>query len=276
MTLDNQNNKLQSTRLRTAWIFGALGGLAFSTISYGLDSFPLLLSHTVLPLLPWVASTIPCMAVGALAGWLTYRINHILASLFIWLATGMLFSYISSHLLFEIQTAALGWLAPDWASRVQYPFNSVARGHAVIVFLVVTTISCLAGLLSINSMDSAADAVAPAGRIFAVLTWVILFALAGLAPKNSYSETLLRPVAETNQLIQFAVDHQGQTVNPTLAAQIHLRSMEAIQDLLHQPRQLILAGFDDNMSNMRVLIRFSDTWVECSVVDNLVNFCEKK
>jgi hypothetical protein len=276
MTLEDQNRLLLSTRLRTAWVFGALGGLAFSTVVWGLDSIPLLSSHTVLPLLPWVIGAIPCMVIGALAGWLTYRINHILASFIIWFATGLFFSYISSHLLFEIQTAALRWLAPDWASRVQYPFNASAQGHAVIVFLVVTTVTCLAGLLSINSMENAADAVAPAGKIFAVLTWVILFVLAGLAPKNSYSEPLLHPVAVTNQLIQFAVDHQGQAVDPTLASQIHLRAMEAIQDLLHQPRQLILSGFDENMSNMRVLVRFSDTWVECSVVDNLVNFCEKK
>jgi hypothetical protein len=54
---------------------------------------------------------------------------------------------------------------------------------------------------------------------------------------------------------------------------MHLTSLRAVQDVLEQPRRLIVGTFDEWLGQVNVLTQFGNTWVDCAVIYNQPSFC---
>jgi len=70
------------------------------------------------------------------------------------------------------------------------------------------------------------------------------------------------PLLNTDNVIQFAINHQNGTVDPAIAREMHMAIVNTIPDLLNRPRRLFLGKYDEYFQQVEVLIDFSGTWVE--------------
>lgn len=275
MTIEEQIRHSEARKRRTALLFGALAGFVFAGVAWGYDSFRLAEAHAMLPWLTFVLGAVPCMALGALVAYLASRLNSFLAGFLLWVLTGLAYAYLACHVPFEIQTAALRLLAPDIAARVSYPWASAVNAHAIIVFIIVSLVVALAGMLSTFLIDSAAASYNFFSSLFVALIWCVLFVIGGYATEDNFSVYTRQSVVAANNLVQFALDHEGQTVDPASARSINLHAIDPISDLIHRPRRLILSGYDDFFDAFDILIDFQGQFAHCSVIDQKVNFCEK-
>jgi hypothetical protein len=70
------------------------------------------------------------------------------------------------------------------------------------------------------------------------------------------------------------VDHQGQEVDRVEARQMRMSSLRAVQEVIAEPRQLIVGSYDQYLDQIHVLVRFGTTWTDCVVVYNQPSFCK--
>lgn len=276
MNIEEQIKKNTAIKRRTAVLFGLLAGLAFSTVAWGIDAYRLWQAHAFLPWLQFILGAVTTGLIGALAAFLAYRFNSIFISFILWLIAGLLFSWLGGHVQFQLTTTTLQVLAPDLAARVSYPYNAAIAGHQFLINLAVTALCVLAGLLSVNQIENAAEAAGGLGMIFALFLWLVIFSIAGYVVRDNLTVGLTDPVVGTNQLIQFALDNEGKPVDRQTALDMHLRSVDPIRDLIHSPRKLILSEYDEWLSTTLVWINFDGVWVRCMVLGSLVNACERQ
>lgn len=91
---------------------------------------------------------------------------------------------------------------------------------------------------------------------------------------NMVNEQLHAPLLATDQMIQFAVDHQNVNVDPVVARQMHLSTVDTISDLINRPRRLFLGQYDGTFSQEEVLIDFDGKWVDCTAVIAQPVYCK--
>jgi hypothetical protein len=138
----------------------------------------------------------------------------------------------------------------------------------------VSLFAVLVGILQIPLAEPAAFATSFLGKAGPLLVCAVLMFINGTIVDNLTNEPLRLAVLAMDNTIQFAVDHQGQEVNPELARSMHVSSLRPVQEVIDQPRRLIVRSYDQSLGLINVLVRFGDTWVDCSVVYNQPSFCE--
>jgi hypothetical protein len=47
-----------------------------------------------------------------------------------------------------------------------------------------------------------------------------------------------------------------------------------VEDVIDQPRRLIVGSYDEWLGQINVLVQFGDTWVDCAVVYNQPSLCK--
>ncbi len=274
MIREYQFEAVRAEKLRFGLFYGLIAGLVYSFIAWGYDAILLARSNAMLPWLQWIIGGIPCLLLGALAGWLTYRINNFLASFVIWLLTGAAFAWLAGHVPFDLASAAIGIVDPSARQLIDYPVVLGAQLRMVIIFVAVIVLSVIAGLLEIGLVEGSTEFPAPIGRFLPMVLWIALFFLAGLAAENNITQDLRQPVQNTNSLIQFAIDHRGQTVDPKLAAEMHLGAVRDLAGLMDRPRRLLLTRYDELMFDTTVVIDFGGQWATCSVFNAQPSYCK--
>jgi hypothetical protein len=90
------------------------------------------------------------------------------------------------------------------------------------------------------------------------------------------NQQLRAPLVVTDQLIQFAVDHQNTSVDPAIARQERLSTIDPISSLIDRPRRLFLGKYDESFSQIDVLIDFGGEWADCTTVYSQPVFCQLK
>lgn len=269
--------EFESTRvekLRTGLVFGLVAGSVFSLTAWGYDGFQLARSHAIYPWLTLLLGGIPATLFSGLAGWLVYRLNHFLAAFVIWLATGIVFSWLAAHIPFDVLSGALGVIDPSVRELVNYPSVIGAQARTTVIFITVIGLTTIAGMLEISLVDWTSESIAPVGRVFPVLIWVFLFFLVGLSPENNIGQDLTKPVVSMNQLIQFASDHRNQEVDKAQAVEMHLGAVRDLQDYLDLPRRLVLTRYDELMYTTTVAVDFDGQWASCSLAAGIPSYCK--
>lgn len=273
MDIETKIQRTRAHKQRVALFYGAMAALAFSLVAWGYDNFQLAQANAILPWLPFFLGLVPLMLVGTLAAWISFRIDNFLVSLIVWLAAGLVFVQIASHVTFEPLQAAFRLLRPDLP--VSYPFNEKASGVVVIASMVVVILSVVIGLMSRILMETSGEAGSVAGFLVPLLLWMVLFGLAGLPIENSFSSPFRMSVQKTNQWVQFALDHENIPVDQETAVQNHLMAVDPIRDVFHRPRRLVMTSYDDEFGSMDVLIEFGGIPVDCNFSFGNVNFCKR-
>ncbi len=262
------------TRRAYGFFYGFFVALAFAFWIWGPDAFLLNRAHALEPWFKLLVGTVVCLPVGALAGWLTMRVERGWFSALIWLAAAVIFAWISVALPFQI---APKWLAsshdlPPGFTPVIFEafFVRVSVAYAwVAVFVIV------AGVLELPMGEAAAFSTSFFGKAGPILLCFALMGITGFMVDNLNNAPFREPLVLTDETIQFVADHLGQEVEPKLARTMHMSALRTITDLVTEPRQLLVGEFDQDLGNIHVLVRFGEEWVDCLTVYNQMSNCQR-
>ena len=255
--------------------FGLLMGAAFLVGAWGIDTFEMWQVSASLPWLRLVLGIVLVLPLAGLAGWLVARADSALVGLVTWLLVAVGFSYWAGHVPYEMASWVVGWMNPDFQGQQVYPFNASALTRLWISAVVSGVLLAIGGALQTIVVDAARTTNSVLRRFFIFLVCVPFFVAAGIFADLVIQRPLRQPLVVIDDLLQFALDTEGQQVDKTLARTMHLGAVNSIRSLLHQPRSLIMGDYDlESLESARVLVDFNGEWARCWVIAGQPSFCQ--
>jgi len=277
LSFEDAHQRFEITRLKIhlGMAYGMVVGLSFATATWGVDGFLLSWAHAFYPWLKFIIGAAICLVTGAIAGWLVARLEKGMLALLFYLGTAFVFSWLTIALPFRIVPKVLTWLNPEAGKLLNYIFYAENFNSRLLITVIwVSVFLALVGILQLPLMEPAAFSTSYFGKIMPLLVCSVIMLIAGTIVDNLNNEPLRSAVLEMNNTIQFSLDHQGEEVDATLARAMHMSTLRAVEDVINQPRKLIVGGYDQSLGQIRVLIRFGNTWVDCTVVYDQPSFCK--
>ncbi len=235
--------KQNKTRQLLGLNYGMLAGLAFTLTAWGIDAFQLARASADFFWLKLVIGGLAALFLGGLVGWLGEKIDSGLVTFVLWLAAAYLLARLASHLPFEIFSKSIAALGPNLQGLTVYPYPSNVDRRMIIIYIVVLITGGLGGALQSFLVDSALGAATTFNRCLAIGVCVPFFLLAGNAVDN-LNGALRGSLVVTHEVIEFARANQGKPVDPKLAADLSLPSVDPLQSLLNRPYRLILGTYE--------------------------------
>lgn len=270
-----QRSDVIRLKWRFGMLYGIIVGLSFATSTWGIDGYLLSQANAAYPWLKFIIGAIICMIAGGLTGWLVARLESGILAALIYLGVAFLFSWLTISLPFRIFPKVVGWLDPETGNLLNYIFyEENFNSRFVVAMIWVSIFITLVGILQIPLTEPAAFSTTFFGKIAPLLVCSVIMFISGTIVDNFNNEPLRLPVLEVNDTIQFAVDHQDEQVDRTRARAMHMSSLRTVKDVISQPRRLIVRSYDQWLGQINVLVRFGNTWVDCSVVYNQPSFCQ--
>ncbi|MGZ9235827.1 MAG: hypothetical protein ACXW4E_09905 [Anaerolineales bacterium] len=264
---------IQSKR-RAGMVYGMAVGLSFAAASWGVDGFLLSQAHAFYPWLKFIIGAVICMIAGGIAGWLVARLEKVVLGLFIYLGLALVFSWLIVALPFQIFPTIMQWLDPEAGNLLNYTFYEGFQSRFVIAAAWISLFVALVGVLQLPLTEPAAFATSFFGKVAPLLVCSVVMFINGVMVDTLNNEPLRMAVLHLNNTIQFSVEHRGQEVDRALSRTMRTSSLRAVQDVISQPRKLIVGSYDQYLDQIHVLVRFGSTWVDCVVVYNQPSFCE--
>jgi hypothetical protein len=265
---------INAEKERTSIYYGVIAGLVFAFVAWGFDGIQLAQAHALYPFAMFVMGGIPTILIGAVAAWIVFRSQSFLVAFVLWLATGIAFAWLASHIPMDGVSKFISIVNPDLARMVDYPFVLAAQFQSGIAMVAVVIVTLIAGMLEIALVEATSESGAPLGRWLPAVLWIGLFAVAGLAPENNLTQNLTQPVITTNRVIQFVIDHQNQPVDRQTMLDMRLRSVDALKTVWNQPRTLVLSHYDDLVYDTVVLVNFQNQWASCIALGGWPSNCQ--
>ncbi len=259
---------------RYGLFYGIVMGLAFATATWGLDAYLLSQADAFQPWLKLIVGGLICALVGGLAGWLVMRLENAFFSLVIWLAAASVFAWMTVALPLQIIPRLLGLLDPALSSMLSYVYHEDLAARFGVAYVWVGIFVSIGGLLELPMGEPAAFSTSIMGKIAPALVCIALMYISGLIVDGLNNEPLRSALIAMDTTIQFAAAHQGQVIDPVVSREMHLTSLNTVQDLVARPRQLVVGEFDSSLEQVHVLIRFGAKWVDCLVISRQPTNCE--
>ena len=264
---------IQSKR-RVGMVYGMAVGLSFAAASWGVDGFLLSQAHAFYPWLKFIIGAVICTIAGGIAGWLVARLEKGILGLFIYLGLALVFSWLIVALPFQIFPTIMQWLDPEVGNLLNYTFYEGFQSRFVLAAAWISLFVALVGVLQLPLTEPAAFATSFFGKVAPMLVCSVVMFINGVIVDTLNNEPLRTAVLHLNNTIQFSVEHQGKEVDRALSRTMRMSSLRAVQNVISQPRKLIVGGYDQYLDQIHVLTRFGSTWVDCIVVYNQPSFCE--
>lgn len=274
MIKELQFDIVRAEKMRMAIIYGLIAGLVYAISAWGIDCYLLARSHAYYPWTIFLIGALPCMLLGALVSWIVYRLQNFFLAFVLWVITGYCFAWLGGHIPFNILEQVYQVINPDLARMISYPIVLTAQlqtGVSIAAAVIITTVG---GLLEIALVDATSESSAPLGRWIPTLLWVAIFFVAGLAPENNLTEAIRKPIENTNMIIQYSADHEGQNISRQTTLDLRLKSVVTLQAEWKKPRKLLLSTYDDMMFNTTVLVNFDGQWATCNALDGWPAYCK--
>lgn len=260
----DRSDVLREKRIYGIW-YGAALGLSFSIFAWGVDSYLLSQTHSLYPWTKFIGGLIPCMVLGGLAGWISARLDKPLLALFVWAAVALSFAWLTVMLPLQITPRLLELLEPGIRGLLHYEYYPAFSARIGVAFAWLVIFVSIAGLLQLPLTDSAVFSMSILGKIAPMLVSLVLMGISGTIIDGLNNELLRTPVQTLDATIQFQVDHRGQEITPLESRRMRLGSLRAILELVTPNRQLIVSGYDEQLGEVTVLVKFDRAWVECQV-----------
>lgn len=274
----NVKTNIDRTRLENRRLglgFGFLMGLAYIAGTWGLDAYEMTAASAMLPWLRLALGSLLVVPLCMLAGWLVAQADSALVGLVTWLLMAVPLNYWVGHVPYEVASWVVGRLTPELQGLQVYPFSVSALTRLWISAAISAVLLAIAGALQTSVIDAARNTNLVVRRFFAFLVCVPFFILAGVFADLMIQRPLRQPLVVVNDLIQYALDTEGQEVDPIMARSMHVGALNAVRLSLHQPRRLVLGDFDlEDLESARVLVDFNGTWARCYVIAGQVSYCQ--
>ena len=262
------------TRNYSLWL-GIGTGLVFALSLWAYEAFLFIRAHVAYPWISLVVGTILCVLVTTAAALLTHLGNRAILGVVFWVTAACLVAEIAIALPVKIAPALMKLFEPGLQSRLPvYPMTDTFKTWAGFGMVWLAIFFAILGLLQRTLVEQAVPAGTTGGRLMPFFVFVLIVALASMMLSNQINSQLRVPFLGTNTLIQFAVDNQGVDVDPVLARQMHLSSVEPISELIGRPYRLFLGEYDPSYWQVNVLIDFDGEWASCTVVNEQAIFCK--
>lgn len=256
----------------TGLLFGLLAGSTLSVFAWGLDG--LLLARAD-GLFPWAKTLLGagCILVPlGLIGWLSLRVRHAIISAVLWLMAGASFGWLAAQIAFRLHPWVLAWLVPEAERFIEYEWGYGPSARATLCSLFCGLILFMAGLMSHDLMEGWSKGLYPVSRAFSIVLWVGFFALSGMIADYLINQPLRVPVTVLDELVSFRLSHPAWRDMPQ-AKLLHASVLNPADALLPRRHRLAVAGFDEIVSTVRVLVDFEGTWIECTLIGAEPVFC---
>jgi len=270
----NRADVLRSKYIYGFW-FGVVTGLSFSIFAWGVDAYQLAQIHGLFPWLKFLLGGIPCMIIGGFTGWLSARIGKPLLALLFWLIAALIFAWFTLRIPLQITPRVLSMMEPSLKNFLHYTYYEGFSVSFGIAFVWIGIFAAVTGLLQIPLSDSAIFSTSSFGKIAPMLLAIVLMAISGSTADNLVNELLRSPVYAINSTIQFFIDHRGEPIEPLKSRQMHLGSLNTVQELITPKRKFIISGYDELLGDVKVLARFQQAWVECEILYNQPLSCKQ-
>jgi hypothetical protein len=244
---------------------GAISGLAFSLALWAYEAILLAQAHIAYPWIPVLIGTVLCVLVCTLAAMLTLLLNRALLGILFWVLAARSIAELALYLPLKIAPSLMIFLEPGLRSWLPvYPINATLQTWAGFGTIWLAIFMGILGLLQLTLVDQGVPATTAAGRLTPYFIFIPVMVIASLMSSNMINEQLRAPLLATDDAIQFAVEHQNISVDPLLARQMHLTTVNDLSDLLGRPRRLFLGKYDGFFSQVDVLIDFNGKWADCT------------
>lgn len=255
--------------------FGASLGLLFSIFAWGIDAFMLGGMNSFYPWVKFAGGALPCMLAGGFTGWLSARLGKPAIAFLLWAVTAFFFSWLTVALPLRITPILLGMVDPDIQGLLHYTLydNFTTRINAAYIWIGIFV--ALSGLLQLPLSETAVFSTSTMGKTSPMLVCLVLMGICGMLIDGLNNELLRSPIKAMNETLQYAVDHEGQEVDPLDSRRMRLASLRKVEDLVTPEYKMIVSGYDELIVEVNVLIRFKNAWVECDVLYNQPVTCER-
>ncbi len=260
------NSSVYHKKLRLGLLYGIIAGLAFAIFAFGIDAASLALAHSTYFWIKLFPALLICITSGGLVGWLTIHFGTHGKAILMWGLLAIMYAWLVIWLPLTYAPSVISKLDPGLARWFDFnPIQSLIQFRAFSLFIVgLAAIIC--GLLEINLVQQALLASHGSSAVVTLLVCALAFSLAGSATDQIINNNLRQPVVVLNDLIQYAIDNQGNDIPVQKARQMHLSVLDPLDGMISKPRQLTLISFDQDLGLMNTLINFEGTLIKCSTV----------
>lgn len=262
----NAEQKIIALKRKTGLTFGMAAGLAFAIALWGPDGYMLAQANSYFPWVKLLAGSLLTATVGALAGWLVSRLDRVILSVFIWLGAAGMFAWLAAVVPMVVSPAIMGMLEPKLSPLLNYIVYDNLPTMVGVAFAWIAISAFIIAAIQIPMIDQAVFSVSSLGKVMPHMICAALMLVSGTIVDNLHNKPLRDPVISMNSTIQFALDHRGTTVDPKIAREHRLGSLQEVNDLVTEQRKLVVSSYDALLDNVYVLVNFSGTWVKCGTI----------
>jgi len=259
---------------RIGMTYGMTVGLSFAASAWGVDGYLLSQAHALYPWLKLIMGAVICATVGGLAGWLVARFEKGILALLFYLGASFVFAWLIVYLPLQIFPRIVLWLDPETGGLLNYIVHENFNSRFAVAFVWVALFVSLAGILQIPLAEPAVFSTSFFGKIAPLIVCSVIMLVSGTILDTVTNEPLRSPILEMDDTIKFSLDHRGEEVDRALARTMHMTSLRGVQNVIDQPRRLIVGSYDQWLGQVNIFVRFGDTWVDCVTVYNQPSFCK--
>ncbi|MGZ9225760.1 MAG: hypothetical protein ACXW4M_09410, partial [Anaerolineales bacterium] len=259
---------------RIGMTYGMTVGLSFAASAWGENGYLLSQAHALYPWLKLIMGAIICATAGGLAGWLVARFEKGILALLFYLGASFVFAWLIVYLPLQIFPRIVLWLDPETGGLLNYIVHENFNSRFAVAWVWVALFVSLAGILQIPLAEPAVFSTSFFGKIAPLIVCSVIMLVSGTILDTVTNEPLRSPILEMDDTIKFSLDHRGEQVDRALARTMHMTSLRGVQDVIDQPRRLIVGSYDQWLGQVNIFVRFGDTWVDCVTVYNQPSFCK--
>jgi len=255
--------------------FGAALGFLFAVFAWGFDALTLSRTNSFYPWIKFAGGAMPCIVAGGFTGWLSARIGKPAIALILWAITAFFFSWLTVALPLRITPALLGIIDPGIQGLLHYNQYDNFATRINTAYIWIGIFVALSGLLQLPLSETAVFSTSTLGKLSPMMVCLVLMGVCGMLIDGLNNELLRSPVKAMDDTLRYAVEHQGQEIDPLESRRMRLGSLHTVKDLITPGYKMIVSGYDELIVEVDILVRFQNAWVECGVFYNQPVTCKQ-
>ncbi|RJP49313.1 MAG: hypothetical protein C4557_11450 [Anaerolineaceae bacterium] len=253
--------------------YGVAAGLGFAAAAWGWDGYVLYNAHGYFPWLKLVTGGVLGSIIGGLAGWLAERLESSLLSLGVWLTTSVFFAWLAIAMPLVIAPAILSGLDPQLGELLNYSKEVEFSVWFWVAMAWIVPFTLIIGLAQLPVVESGVFAMSLLGNASPFIFCIVVMGISGVVTDSLVTVKLRDATVALNNTIQFVLDNEGGEISKEEARRMYVASVRTVGDHIHEPRKLVVGGYDKFIGVIHVYTRFGNQWFDCSVVYNQPSLC---
>lgn len=248
------------------FIYGLIAGSIFALAAWGIDSVLLANLHVADPWIKLLPGLAAASLVGGMIGWAKIKITNGFVGLLLWVAFGVFLVWLIIWLPFYGAPALLKLLHPIFVDWINYPEVTNQEQFFMIGLIIIVIPVILCGLMENNLVETMIMSSHRGAIVLIFLVCGFLMGVAGSSGDELTNKHFREPIRALDELIQFAIETQGEEIDQVLSNRMRMKSVEEIEEVLPRSRKLTVIAFDEQMAQMDFLVDFEGIFAKCTTI----------